>query len=106
MRLTPFDRPGPARRRVAFGLLVVLPALALPASVKAAGCVIDPTPCNGCGCKGGPGYRHVAPRKCVGFRELAKKCGDPPGAACVFENAPGTGANRECALSGKGKPAS
>lgn len=66
-----------------------------------AGCVIDSTPCRGCGCKGGPGYRHLASGQCVGFRDLAKKCGDPPGAACAFENAPGTGANRECTLGGK-----
>jgi hypothetical protein len=34
---------------------------------------------------------------CVGFRELDKVCGNPP-SRCVFENAPGTGENRECAL--------
>jgi hypothetical protein len=33
----------------------------------------------------------------VGFRELDKVCGNPP-SRCVFENAPGTGENRECAL--------
>ena len=53
-------------------------------------------PCHGCGCKGGPGYR-AADGHCVGFRELDKVCGNPP-SLCVFENAPGTGANRECAL--------
>lgn len=63
----------------------------------AAGCVIDTTPCRGCGCKGGPGYRHLASGQCVGFRDLAEKCGNPPGAACSFENAPGTGTKRECA---------
>ena len=61
----------------------------------------DPSlpPCRGCGCKGGPGWRHIATGRCVGFRELASKCGDPPSSElCTFENAPGTGANRECAL--------
>ena len=80
--------------RLGFILALVLswsPALA-------AGCAIDSSPCRGCGCKGGPGYRHVASGRCVGFRDMDKTCGNPPGAACVFENAPGTGANRECAL--------
>lgn len=57
-------------------------------------------PCRGCGCKGGPGYRGPDGR-CVGFRELAKVCGSQPERRCTFENAPGTGANRDCAL---GKP--
>lgn len=64
-----------------------------------AACDLDSTPCRGCGCKGGPGWRHIASGRCVGFRELASKCGDPPSSElCIFENAPGTGANRECAL--------
>jgi hypothetical protein len=33
----------------------------------------------------------------VGFAELDKVCGNRP-TRCIFENAPGTGANRECAL--------
>src|SRR5271154_5299860 len=52
--------------------------------------------CHGCGCKGGPGYR-APDGHCVGFRELDTVCGNPP-TRCVFENAPGTGENRECAL--------
>ncbi|OLP43782.1 hypothetical protein BJF95_20570 [Rhizobium oryziradicis] len=53
--------------------------------------------CEGCGCKGGPGYR--APNgKCVGFKNLAKLCGTPPETRCVFENATGTGGNRDCVL--------
>jgi len=59
-------------------------------------------PCRGCGCRGGPGYRGPDGR-CVGFRELAKICGTPPERRCVFENAPGTGANRECALAPRAK---
>ena len=55
-------------------------------------------PCKGCGCKGGPGYRVNATGKCVGFKALKAKCGDPPPLRCTFENAPGTGLNRECAL--------
>jgi hypothetical protein len=58
--------------------------------------------CRGCGCKGGPGYRGPDGR-CVGFRQLQKICGNPPDLRCTFENAPGTGANQECALSPKAK---
>lgn len=53
--------------------------------------------CRGCGCKGGPGYRGPDGR-CVGFKALTRVCGDPPTLRCTFENAPGTGANRDCAL--------
>jgi len=55
--------------------------------------------CRGCGCKGGPGYREIATQRCVGFRNIDKLCGNPPNSAlCTFENAPGTGENKECAL--------
>ncbi len=83
-----------------FGGALALALLALsPSPSLAAGCIIDSTPCHGCGCKGGPGYRHIESGRCVGFKQLKAKCGSPPSAArCVFENAPGTGANRECAL--------
>lgn len=58
----------------------------------------DRPPCKGCGCKGGPGYRSNATGKCVGFKALTATCGNPPTLRCTFENAPGTGLNRECAL--------
>jgi hypothetical protein len=64
--------------------------------VMAANCPDRPA-CSGCGCKGGPGYRGPD-GKCVSFRNLARVCGHPATTRCVFENAPGTGANRECAL--------
>jgi hypothetical protein len=57
----------------------------------------DRPACSGCGCKGGPGYRGPD-GKCVGFKALRKVCGNPPETRCTFENAPGTGMNRECAL--------
>ena len=82
------------------GIVSIL-VLALASSVVSAEarCVRDDGFCSGCGCKGGPGWRHIASGRCVGFRDLAAKCGDPPSVKlCVFENAPGTGANRECAL--------
>ena len=70
------------------------------AAAHAAGCPERPR-CQGCGCKGGPGYRSDATGKCVGFKALRTECGYPPTLRCTFENAPGTGLNRECAL---GKP--
>ena len=61
-------------------------------------CPDMPGPCSGCGCKGSPGYRSIATGRCVSHKNLYKICGDPPSSSCVFENAPGTGGNRECAL--------
>ncbi|PZQ10193.1 MAG: hypothetical protein DI565_20165 [Ancylobacter novellus] len=72
---------------------------AAPAVAVEGGCPERPA-CRGCGCKGGPGYRGPDGR-CVGFRNLAKVCGSPPETNCVFENAPGTGLNRDCALAPK-----
>lgn len=57
----------------------------------------DRPACTGCGCKGGPGYRGPD-GTCVGFKQLDRVCGDPPTTRCTFENAPGTGLNRSCAL--------
>ncbi|MFG1270039.1 hypothetical protein V5F40_18970, partial [Xanthobacter sp. DSM 14520] len=104
-------RPRPDDRRAApsaplfsFGPAVGWPRLLLLAAVLAASagagakeaCPERP-PCQGCGCKGGPGYRGPDGRG-VGFKNLTKVCGDPPETRCVFENAPGTGANHDCAL--------
>ena len=84
-------------RRIGIVAIVALVFAAL-APVAEARCVLDTSFCSGCGCKGGPGWRHIASGRCVGFRELAAKCGEPPSPLlCDFENAPGTGANRECA---------
>jgi len=62
---------------------------------------VELPPCKGCGCRGGPGYRSNATGQCVGYKTLEAKCGNPPTLRCRFENAPGTGLNRECVL---GKP--
>ena len=84
------------RFEVVFGLAIALLIGVPPVEAR---CVRDSSFSSGCGCKGGPGWRHIGSGRCVGFRELAAKCGDPPSPKlCVFENAPGTGANRECAL--------
>ena len=63
---------------------------------NATGC-LDKPPCKGCGCEGGPGYR-ARDGHCAGFRERDKVCGVPPDTNCVFESAPGTGENHNCAL--------
>lgn len=89
--------------RSAFALfaLALVCALSFTAVPASAACPERPA-CKGCGCKGGPGYR--GPNgKCVGFRDLDRVCGVPPETRCIFENAPGTGANRECALAPKQK---
>jgi hypothetical protein len=78
------------------GALAIAGAYAAwPIAAGYAACPERPA-CHGCGCKGGPGYR-APDGHCVGFRELDQVCGNPPN-RCVFENAPGTGENRECAL--------
>ena len=79
------------------GLLLLVVLLAAAPGVPAKEACPERPPCQGCGCKGGPGYRGPDGR-CVGFKNLAKVCGEPPDSRCVFENAPGTGENRDCAL--------
>lgn len=61
-------------------------------------CYVELPRCNGCGCKGGPGYRSIETGKCVGYKALYKVCGTPNRSRCVFENAPNTGLNRRCVL--------
>ncbi|WP_245263420.1 hypothetical protein [Azorhizobium doebereinerae] len=93
------------------GLLILLSAVLLPllsSGAVEARCPERPS-CTGCGCKGGPGYRGPD-GTCVGFKQLSQVCGDPPDRRCTFENAPGTGLNRDCATTpppaaGRGTPA-
>lgn len=83
-----------------FSLILALALAATPLTdVNATDCPQRPK-CSGCGCKGGPGYRGPDGR-CVGFKLLDKVCGTPPETNCTFENAPGTGMNKECALAPK-----
>jgi len=86
-----------------FALAICLAPFASPA-IALADCPERPA-CTGCGCQGGPGYRGPD-GKCVGFKNLKRVCGSPPTTHCVFENAPGTGANHDCALGldGSGEP--
>jgi hypothetical protein len=74
-----------------------------PAAKKPAGkkkVCADFPPCEGCGCAGGPGYRSNSTGECVGYKKLVSECGPFPHVGCTFENAPGTGVNRECVLGG------
>lgn len=87
----------------AIAMIVLISLASVPAAAQ--GCDLGTSTCSGCGCKGGPGYRHVETRRCVGFRQLDALCGSPPTTRCVPENAPGTGANRDCALRSRGRPA-
>ncbi|KAB2919957.1 MAG: hypothetical protein F9K29_03620 [Hyphomicrobiaceae bacterium] len=43
--------------------------------------------CQGCGCKGGSGWRlNTGQQKCVGCEpELTKRCGKPATKRCTFE---------------------
>ena len=81
----------------ALALVQVLPVAPLTARAEPARCLELP-PCTGCGCRGGPGYRSKASGKCVGYKALSKTCGDPQTLRCSFENAPGSGLNRDCVL--------
>jgi hypothetical protein len=40
--------------------------------------------CDGCGCRGGPGYRGPDGH-CVGWAKLGKVCGNPPTTRCAYE---------------------
>ena len=42
--------------------------------------------CEGCGCKGGPGWRGQN-GQCVSHANLTKDCGSPPSTRCTHEGA-------------------
>ena len=48
--------------------------------------------CEGCACRGGPGYRDVK-GQCVGHAQLYGRCGTPPTTRCTFEGASHVGKN-------------
>lgn len=57
--------------------------------------------CQGCGCRGGPGYR--GPNgKCVGWKQLNKVCGSPPTTRCTAEG-PALSANRQLGFASMGE---
>lgn len=54
--------------------------------------------CEGCGCRGGPGYRDLRTGKCVGHKDFERICGVPPTDRCRFENEENAGRNARCVL--------
>src|SRR6478735_1789399 len=46
----------------------------------------DACRCQGCGCKGGPGWRDAS-GYCVGRRSMTERCGSPPSTRCTYEGA-------------------
>lgn len=64
--------------------LISLSFLMLPVSVPAF--AQEDCRCQGCGCKGGPGWRGPD-ETCVSKAKLAEICGSPPGAPCNQEAA-------------------
>ncbi len=86
-------------RRLSFLGVIAAGLAATSAPAQTSACVDLPR-CEGCGCRGGPGYRGPDGR-CVGYRQLRAVCGDPPTTRCRFENAPNSGLNRDCVLGGK-----
>jgi hypothetical protein len=47
-------------------------------------CIESVAACEGCGCRGGPGYRGPDGH-CVGWAKLNKVCGTPPTTRCAYE---------------------
>jgi hypothetical protein len=68
------------RARGQYGRVVALCLLSLAALGGAA----SAQQCQGCGCKGGPGYR-AANGRCVGWAEIGRTCGSPPTLRCTPE---------------------
>ncbi|HWM30631.1 MAG TPA: hypothetical protein VNO69_02875 [Methyloceanibacter sp.] len=64
--------------------LISLSFLTLPVPVPAF--AQEVCRCQGCGCKGGPGWRGPE-GTCVSKAKLAEICGSPPGAPCNQEAA-------------------
>jgi hypothetical protein len=53
--------------------------------------------CQGCGCKGGPGWRD-RDNHCVSHRQLKKVCGEPLTTNCTYE-----GATQVCPAEGRSR---
>jgi hypothetical protein len=59
--------------------ILLLAILLTSCSMAAAQCR-----CEGCGCKGGPGWRDGS-GQCVSHKQLTQVCGNPPSQRCTFE---------------------
>lgn len=77
----------PAAPEDARAMCIQVPVALLPHIVAAvSGKGLCATSCKGCGCKGGPGYRHGG--RCVSWADLVRKCGPPPHSGCERECRP------------------
>lgn len=74
--------------RFAIACLAGLPlALAMPAPPPPAAASVTVAFCQGCGCRGGPGWRSHRTGQCVGWAQLTRECGNPPSPSrCTKEN--------------------
>lgn len=70
------------------------------AFILASGVALAEDYCEGCGCKGGPGYR-ASNGRCVGWKQLNKVCGTPPTARCTAEG-PALLATQKLGIAGVG----
>jgi hypothetical protein len=67
----------------------IILAVVLVSSTLLLGCLTDAAAqcyCQGCGCKGGPGWR-AGDGHCVSYKDLTKICGTPPSNKCTYEGA-------------------
>src|SRR6266540_323172 len=70
---------------IVIGILLLISIAPLAVFVEARTALAE-CYCQGCGCKGGPGWRDPSGR-CVSHKQLYKICGRPPGYPCRFEGA-------------------
>ena len=83
--------------RVPSTVLVLFSMIAMPIVVPAAA-ADDACRCQGCGCKGGAGWRGPD-GSCVPRASLAQTCGSPAGAPCKQEDAQRICFGKQSALS-------
>jgi len=83
--------------RVPSTVLVLFSLIAMPIVVPAAA-ADDACRCQGCGCKGGAGWRGPD-GSCVPRASLAQTCGSPAGALCKQEDAQRICFGKQSALS-------
>ena len=77
----------PLATRVQLGMSIALLMLAAsPVALNQLGEALAQCWCQGCGCKGGPGYRDSTGR-CVSHKKLFQICGNPPTTSCTYEGA-------------------
>jgi hypothetical protein len=73
-----------AQLRISIALLMLA---ASPVALNQSGEALAQCQCQGCGCKGGPGWRDSTGH-CVSHKKLSQACGDPPSPLlCTYEGA-------------------